>query len=236
MSALVSKGSKYTDEDRRRAVSEYASTGALSSVSATTGISRRTLADWLKSEWWGRLTAELRHEDGELISTGEPITHTSERLVQCGSAYTDSQRREACLLYSIEGVMTRVSRALNIPLQTLYGWKNQSSWWPELTEQVRLETEDHIKSQLSKVVELANANTIERLEKGDVQYIQGKKKFVPMKGKESMVITGIGVEKLQLLNNRPTAISCKQETLTDLLEQFRAISRAIHKEEKVVAA
>ena len=132
--------------------------------------------------------------------------------------------------------MTKVSRALHIPLQTLYGWKNHSDWWPELTEQVRLETEDHIKSQLSKVVELANANTIERLEKGDVQYVQGKKKLVPMKGKESMVITGIGVEKLQLLNNKPTSIPGKQETMADLLNKFRTIARQVNQEERKVVS
>ena len=157
-------------------------------------------------------------------------------LVESGSSYTDDQRREACLMYSITGVMTKVSSALNIPKQTLYGWKNHSDWWPELTEQVRLETEDHIKSQLSKVVELANANTIERLEKGDVQYVQGKRVHVPVKAQASAVIVGIGVDKLQLLNNKLTTIPGKQETMKDLLEQFRTIARQVNQEERKVVS
>ena len=35
-------------------------------------------------------------------------------LVHTGSKYSDAQRREACLLYSIEGVMTKVSSTLNM--------------------------------------------------------------------------------------------------------------------------
>ena len=229
MSRLVAQGSKYDDEIRRKAVLKYSQCGSLAEVSEATGVPRKTLSDWRRSAWWDQL--EVRHNDGEVVSVGEP-----QRPVQSGSSYTDDQRREACLLYSITGVMTRVSSALNIPIQTLYGWKNHSDWWPTLIEEVRLEKEDHIKANLTQIVELSTANTIERLEKGDVQYVQGKRKLVPMKGKESMVITGIGVEKLQLLNNRPTAISGKQETLTDLLEQFREISRAIHKDDPRVVA
>ena len=49
-------------------MSEYARTGTLSAVSATTGISRRTLSDWRRSDWWDQL---LRQEDGEAVSGGE---------------------------------------------------------------------------------------------------------------------------------------------------------------------
>ena len=65
MSKLVAQGSKYDDEIRRKAVSEYSLCGSLAKVSEATGVSRRTLADWRGSDWWDQL---LRQEDGELVS------------------------------------------------------------------------------------------------------------------------------------------------------------------------
>ena len=137
-------------------------------------------------------------------------------------------------MYSIEGVMTKVSRALNIPQQTLSEWKNHSDWWPELTAEVRSEKEDHIAAQLTKIVERANEETIDRLENGDVYVHQGEITRAPIKAKDSAVIMGIGTEKLRLIQNKATTITGKQETLTDLLEQFREISRAIHRDENRV--
>ncbi|MCZ6686989.1 MAG: hypothetical protein O7C69_04730, partial [Gammaproteobacteria bacterium] len=52
-------GSKYTDEDRRRAVIEYCVHGVMSKVVKITGIPDTTLAHWKnKSDWWDTLVAE----------------------------------------------------------------------------------------------------------------------------------------------------------------------------------
>ena len=179
----MSRGSKYSDQQRKEAVREYAACGSLAKVSESIGVSRRTLSGWRSSPWWDELTKELCH-DGQVVKPNH-MTHTRGPLVETGSGYSDSQRREACLLYSIEGVMTRVSRALNIPQQTLSEWKNHSDWWPELTAEVRSEKEDHIAAQLTKIVELASAETIDRLENGDVYVHQGEITRAPIKAKDT---------------------------------------------------
>ncbi len=61
-------GSKYTDEDRRRAVIEYCVHGVMSKVVKITGIPDTTLAHWKnKSDWWDTLVAEVRNEINEKI-------------------------------------------------------------------------------------------------------------------------------------------------------------------------
>lgn len=65
MSELVGQGSKYSDEDRRKAVVEYFVAGNMKIVAERTGIPRTTLSGWKQSDWWVRLLGEVRHEKGE---------------------------------------------------------------------------------------------------------------------------------------------------------------------------
>jgi len=67
MSEMVGPGSKYSDEDRRRAAVEFLVTGNMTLVAKNIGIPRQTLVDWKHSEWWEEVISEVRHEKGEEI-------------------------------------------------------------------------------------------------------------------------------------------------------------------------
>ena len=69
MGKLVKKaGSKYSDNERRRAVVEFYVHGLMSKVSESTGIPETTLATWKnKSPWWDEMVAEVRSEIREQI-------------------------------------------------------------------------------------------------------------------------------------------------------------------------
>ena len=67
MSELVGPGSKYTDEDRRRAAVEYLIAGNMAKVSRSTGIAESTLCEWKKSEWWVHVSEEVRSEKGDEV-------------------------------------------------------------------------------------------------------------------------------------------------------------------------
>ena len=68
MGDLAKSGSKYSDEDRRRAVVEYCVAGNMTRVSDITGIPNTTLAHWKnKSDWWDELIVEVRNEIAEQI-------------------------------------------------------------------------------------------------------------------------------------------------------------------------
>ena len=68
MGELVQGRSKYSDEDRRRAVVEFCTNGVMTRVSDATGIANTTLTHWKnKSDWWDGLVAQVRNEIGEQI-------------------------------------------------------------------------------------------------------------------------------------------------------------------------
>ena len=52
---MASQGSKYKDEDRRNAATQYAIKGNLAAVERATGIPDATLCEWKKTEWWDAL-------------------------------------------------------------------------------------------------------------------------------------------------------------------------------------
>ena len=62
MGDLVHTGSKYGDDVRLRAVTEYLVSGNISIVSRRTGIPRTTLVSWKQSDWWEGLLDKVRHE------------------------------------------------------------------------------------------------------------------------------------------------------------------------------
>jgi len=67
MSELVGSGSKYSDEDRRKAVVEYCVLGNTKQVAKTTGIPRTTINDWKKTDWWDEESVKVRHEINDQI-------------------------------------------------------------------------------------------------------------------------------------------------------------------------
>lgn len=57
-------GSRYTDIDRREAAMTYLITGNLRATAKQTGVNERTLADWVRSDWWDSLLQTLHAEKG----------------------------------------------------------------------------------------------------------------------------------------------------------------------------
>ena len=69
MSELVGQGSRYSDQDRREAVIQYAIHGSLQKVSDITGIPRTTLIGWKQHEsgYWQTLLDEVRQQTEDEI-------------------------------------------------------------------------------------------------------------------------------------------------------------------------
>lgn len=71
MSELVptSRGSKYSDEDRRAACAEYLVRGTMAQVSRALNIPETTLSMWKDEDWWHSLTVELRSRTEDRITS-----------------------------------------------------------------------------------------------------------------------------------------------------------------------
>ncbi len=59
---LVPTGSKYTDEDRRKAVVLYLVLGSDTAVAKESGYPRRTISRWRNSDWWEQVSSQVGHE------------------------------------------------------------------------------------------------------------------------------------------------------------------------------
>ncbi len=83
MSKLVPTGSKYSDEDRRRAVIEYHIHGSQTKVSKLTGIPQSTIATWIKTDWWAEQLLKLSNqlEDQILANNEKIVTESQEQLL-----------------------------------------------------------------------------------------------------------------------------------------------------------
>ena len=155
----------------------------------------------------------------------EPILQSN-----TGSRYTDDQRRQAVIEYATRGNLAHVSRTLGIPETTLGDWKH-SDWWHTQTVVRRALTEDRILSEVDKIIELANRETIDRLENGNVQLVKTAEghveRRVPMNGKDAATISAIHIDKRQILLNKPTSISSNSgsDAIKHLAAQFEQLSR-----------
>jgi hypothetical protein len=77
-SIIPSAGSRYSDEDRRRAVAYFVVLGDCEKVSQAVGIPARTLRDWKNSQWFSELVAEVRREkDAELDAQFNGAIHAA---------------------------------------------------------------------------------------------------------------------------------------------------------------
>ena len=129
----MSRGSRYSDNDRRKAVQEYLVCGSLAMVGEVTGIPRKTLADWSRSEWWDQLTAELRQERGEPELAGEDGEVAKTKLGRPTSYKPEyaEQARKLCLL---GGADQDMADFFHVTEQTVNNWKDKH---PEFFESIR---------------------------------------------------------------------------------------------------
>ena len=150
-----------------------------------------------------------------------------------GSQYSNQQRIEAAVHYMVHGSLTKTAKACQIPLTTLYDWK-QSEWWPTLTEQIRSEKESEFQAGFSRIVESAIGQIEDRLEHGDVRLVKGaeghEEHRVPVSAKDATMVAAIGYDKLRLSLNLPTSIrATSDENLAKLGRKFETIGRAYHR-------
>jgi len=89
---LASRGSKYTDVQRRHAIGVFMVLGNFQATSKQTGIPRVTLQDWSKREWWLNLISVVRQEkadelDAQISNSIQSALDSVDRRLEQGDAY-----------------------------------------------------------------------------------------------------------------------------------------------------
>ena len=134
MSALVTKGSKYDDDARQRAVYEYHRCGSLTEVSGSIGVPRKTLSDWKRSDWWDVLSAELRRDDGEPVPTGSEVGEVAETKIGRPTAFNKEYEEQAIRLCLLGATDQDMADFFGVSTQTINTWKGKH---PRFLESLR---------------------------------------------------------------------------------------------------
>ena len=82
---IPANGSKYDAQTKYRAAACYALYGNSKRVSDLMNIPRRTVLDWMQTEWWAKLNAKLREEKGQEFNAG------FSRLIEKGIKVIENQ-------------------------------------------------------------------------------------------------------------------------------------------------
>lgn len=96
----VSHGSKHSNDSRILAVTLYIIIGRLAKVAEIMGISRFTLNDWRKTEWWAQLTTNLHTTKHAMLNArvdgliNQALDNIEDRLTTGEYATYDSKRGE----------------------------------------------------------------------------------------------------------------------------------------------
>ena len=163
------------------------------------------------------------------------MSKLGKREITKRKSYTDADHRAAVIEYLLKGNQAAVSRSLDIPEPTLCDWR-KTDWWVELSEEFRIQKKDQIEAELTRIIEKANSETLDRLENGDVYVYQGKAMRAPMKGRDSAWVGAVTFDKLRLSLNLPTSIAGKADGMDSLIKKFDALAdRWDEKQARVVA-
>ena len=143
MGELVSRGSKYSDADRRMAVHEYHLCGCLATVSESIGIPRKTLGDWFRSGWWNQLTAEVRQEESEPVLNGE-VAEVAETKIGRPTAYKKEYAEQAMRLCLLGATDQEMAGFFSVSEQTINTWKGKHPSFLESIRKGKIETLDDL--------------------------------------------------------------------------------------------
>lgn len=145
----------------------------------------------------------------------------SDAIHRQGSVRSSDDRRIAAIQFVLLGSMRRTAEATGIPVRTLYDWQ-KTDWWETLVAQVRTEMEGEIDATLSKMIQLALAATMDRLENGDyVVTAKGEIVRKPVSARDVMAILAMAIDKRQVL--RDAMATVPQQRLGNLADRLREL-------------
>lgn len=144
--------------------------------------------------------------------------------------WSQAKNIEAVATYLSTGSNVETSRLTGVPLDTLNQWKTKP-WWKEYIDQIRKDEEQQLDNKLSKTVDKALDNLLDRIENGEFIYDQktGKVIRTPAKLRDLNTAFNNVIDKRQLLRKQPTKIVEQQNTATQLQSLADSFAKFVQK-------
>ena len=140
------------------------------------------------------------------------------KVARGGKSYwADSVKQKAVELFMNTGSISLTARELNIPLDTLNGWKKKD-WFKDAIATRRNEQIELLDSKLTESIDEAVKQMQDRLKNGDTVYNQRTGKFTqaPAKLRDLNTAFNTLIDKRQLIRKLPTKITEQQSTAAQL--------------------
>lgn len=152
------------------------------------------------------------------------------------SKYTREQKIKACATYLLCGNVYQTAMTCGLDPNTVSDWKTRSTWWPELTDQLRKDHQDSLDAIVTTTIDTVIGKLTERLDQGDA-YVQkdGSVGYLPVKAKDLAVIMAVLYDKRALIRGEATSIRKEStESLKTLENRFKEFALSL-KEKDIVS-
>lgn len=147
--------------------------------------------------------------------------------------WSENKKIEVVTTYLSTGSNTETMRITGVPLDTINQWKAKP-WWKEYIDKIRQDEEQQLDNKLSKAVDLALTNLMDRIENGEFIYDQKTGKVIrsPAKLRDLNTAFNNVIDKRQILRKQPTKIVEQQNTATQLQNLAESFAKFVNKQIK----
>jgi predicted Holliday junction resolvase-like endonuclease len=138
-----------------------------------------------------------------------------------GNAWPEKKRIEVATAHVMGLSAPLIEAATGVDRQTIRHWRMED-WFKDLIEEIRREDDSQVDAKLTKLVGKSLDVLVDRLENGDFMFDPRQGQFVrkPVNARDVNRIADTMFDKRNLLRGKPTAISAKQEQITDRLAKL----------------
>jgi hypothetical protein len=161
--------------------------------------------------------------------TNGRVVNMTDSQIPCvgmaGSMVGEDKRRQIVADWLDCGNYNEVARRHNLTEGAIRRQRKDSSWWPEIEEELLQGISDSARIRLSARANYAIDLIGERLREGDPYVLKdGTVRYAPVRTRDLVLTLGIMFDKLRLLEGKPTKLTAALN-LNDLADQFRDIAK-----------
>lgn len=134
--------------------------------------------------------------------------------------YTREEKLKAAAVWVTNGTVKGTAEEIGVDREVMRRWV-KARWWKPLVDEARQKFEDEITGNLSKIISAAQGKLMDRIEHGDEFPTKDGITTVPVKARDLAVIQAIAFDKRQIISGRPTAISRRSKTASEMADELR---------------
>lgn len=158
------------------------------------------------------------------------------------SKYSVREKLQTVTMWAVLGNIAEVSRRTGVAKDTIKYWKNETEWWGEAIERIKLQRNEKLDADITRAIDMSMGELADRIKKGDEVILKdGSTARKKMSGRDLALISSMLYDKRSLMRGDIASTRATNSTQAEVLQQlkssFEKLSTSINKrlEEKVVS-